>query len=176
LEALHSSGEPILPMSKWIIDETTGKPLTVRETWQWQKKRNEFRKEYARVWNETVDQSDSKNDHRIVDVILCPAGPGAAPPLECARYWGYTAVWNLLDYPALIFPVTQVDPVKDIPDSEYKPMNERDAYNHQLCKNFLVKLTTSLTNSNMLDDTSVYNEAPVCLQLVGRRFDDEKVR
>jgi amidase len=41
-----------------------------------------------------------------IDVILCPAGPGVAPPLDCAKYWGYTSLWNLLDWPALVFPVS----------------------------------------------------------------------
>ena len=69
-----------------------------------------------------------------MDIILCPVGPGAAPPLDCSRYWNYTSQWNLLDYPALVFPVTTVDPVVDIRDDKYTAMNEDDLYNHNLCK------------------------------------------
>lgn len=68
-----------------------------------------------------------------VDVILCSAGPGAAPPLDCSRYWGYTSQWNLLDYPALVFPVTTVEPAVDIWDEKYVAMNEQDRYYHDLC-------------------------------------------
>ena len=69
----------------------------------------------------------------MVDVILCPAGPGAAPPLDCSRYWGYTSQWNLLDYPSVIFPVTKVDPRVDVSDDQYVPTNPKDQYNHDLC-------------------------------------------
>ena len=70
----------------------------------------------------------------MVDVILCPASPGAAPPLDSSHYWGYTSQWNLLDYPALVFPVTTVDPALDVRDDKYSPMNEQDLINHNLCK------------------------------------------
>lgn len=68
-------------------------------------------------------------------MILCPAGPGAAPPLDCSRYWVNTSQWNLLDYPALVFPVTTVDPAVDVWDEGYIVMNEQDPHNHVLCKN-----------------------------------------
>lgn len=47
-------------------------------------------------FNEQVDKQDGYegNDHisddedeRPTDAILCPVAPGAAPPLDCARYW-----------------------------------------------------------------------------------------
>ena len=69
-----------------------------------------------------------------MDVILCPAGPGAAPLLECSRYWGYTTQWNLLDYPALVFPVTKVDSTVDVREEDYVPINAQDQYNYNLCK------------------------------------------
>ena len=96
----------------------------------------------------------------MVDVILCPVGPGAAPPLDSAKYWAYTSQWNILDYPALVFPVTKVDTAVDSVDEAYKPMNEKDEYNYQLWQSGPEK----------------YQGAPVSLQLVGRRYEDEKVR
>ena len=84
-------------------------------------------------WNATAEDGKSEN---AIDVILCPAGPGAAPPLDCSRYWGYTSQWNLLDYAALVFPVTAVDPLVDLRDGKYVPRNEQDQYNHDLCKLF----------------------------------------
>jgi amidase len=41
---------------------------------------------------------------RGVDVILCPAYFGAGEIQGQARYWNYTAVWNILDQPAVTFP------------------------------------------------------------------------
>jgi len=79
-------------------------------------------------------QEDRRDDHdshsnvcdneyeQPIDAILCPVAPGVAPPLDCARYWAslipismrfaanskqsYTSLWNLVDWPALVFPVS----------------------------------------------------------------------
>ncbi|KAI9702272.1 MAG: hypothetical protein M1820_006204 [Bogoriella megaspora] len=174
---IDSSGEPWRPLSKFIItDNPHVKAHTVPELWSWNVKREEYRAEYAELWNSTASnykaalqssEGDKPSDEQVeeayeglkdmVDVILCPAGPGAAPPLDCARYWGYTSQWNLLDYPALIFPVTQVDPEIDIVEEWYKPRNEKDEYNFRLY------------------EPEKYKDAPVSLQLVARRYEDEKV-
>lgn len=65
--------------------------------------RNQYRGDYLQHWNATATGEDGAG---AVDVILCPVGPGAAPPLDNAKYWGYTSQWNLLDYPSLSFPVS----------------------------------------------------------------------
>lgn len=160
--AIEASGEPWRPLSKFILkDNQSVKKLTVEEIWHWTMKREGYRTEYAKVWNDTATESGETGElEGMVDVILCPVGPGAAPPLDCARYWGYTTQWNLLDYPALVFPVTKVDPTVDVVDQDYKPINEKDEYNDQLWKSGPEK----------------YKGAPVSLQLVGRRYEDEKVR
>ena len=162
IEAIEASGEPWRPLSKFILKENPiVKKLTVEEIWRWTMKREGYKTEYAKVWNDTATGTSEAGElEGMVDVILCPVGPGAAPPLDCARYWGYTTQWNLLDYPALVFPVTKVDPTKDVVEQDYRPMNEKDEYNHQLWKSGPEK----------------YKGAPVSLQLVGRRYEDEKVR
>ena len=110
--AIEASGEPLRPLSKFILkDNQNVKKLTVEEIWYWTRKRESYKTEYAEIWNHTATgTSQTGEPEGMVDVILCPVGPGAAPPLDCARYWGYTAQWNLLDYPSLIFPVTKVNP------------------------------------------------------------------
>lgn len=160
--AVEASGEPLRPLSKFILkDNKSVKKLTVEEIWHWTLKRESYKTKYAEVWNHTATGTSKTGEPEgTVDVILCPVGPGAAPPLDCARYWGYTAQWNLLDYPALIFPVTKVNPEVDVVDQDYRPMNEKDEYNYQLWKSGPEK----------------YNGAPVSLQLVGRRYEDEKVQ
>ena len=55
-----------------------------------------------------------------MDVILCPAAPTPAPPHNTSRYWGYASIWNLLDYPAVVFPVTKADPTRDVKEPGYK--------------------------------------------------------
>ena len=128
-DAIDATGEPWRPLSNWIIKENPHvKSLTVEELWHWTIKREGYRSAYAEVWNRTAGK-----DNHPVDVILCPVGPGAAPPLNQAKYWAYTSQWNLLDYPALVFPVSKVDPQVDVVDKDYKPMNAQDHSNYLLC-------------------------------------------
>lgn len=70
----------------------------------------------------------------FADVILCPASPGTALPLNTSKYWAFTSQWNVLDYPAIVFPVTKADLILDAVDKEYKPKNEWDQYLYDLCK------------------------------------------
>jgi hypothetical protein len=41
--------------------------------------------------------------HPEVDFTVSRVGPSAALRYDTARYWGYTAVWNILDLPACVF-------------------------------------------------------------------------
>ena len=134
--AVDESGEPWRPLATFIVKENPYvKDHSVADVWYWTGKRNDYKREYAKVWNDTATGVDENGElEGMVDVILCPVGPGAAPLLNNAKYWGYTSQWNLLDYPALIFPVTKVDPAVDVREEGYKPMNEKDDFNYNLCK------------------------------------------
>ncbi|KAF2159620.1 hypothetical protein M409DRAFT_60689 [Zasmidium cellare ATCC 36951] len=151
---IDASGEPMLPLIKWItVDQPESKERTIHEYWSIVARRETYRAKYAAHWNST-----SADDEQEVDVILCPAGPGAAPLHDTAKYWPYTSHWNLLDYPAVIFPSgVCVDPAKDVKDESYQPLNEQDAYNHGLY------------------DPEKSAGAPVGLQVVGRKGMDEFV-
>lgn len=85
--------------------------------------REAYRKEYAKIWNDTA-----------VDAILCPVGPGLAPKHESAKYWGYTSQWNLLDYPAIVFPVGRAHADVDWKERASNPMTDADKDNWGLCK------------------------------------------
>ncbi|RBR25551.1 uncharacterized protein FIESC28_01514 [Fusarium coffeatum] len=153
LDLMEAAGEPVLPLTKFIIQEQPSvKNLNMHELWELCTKRDDYRAAYARAWSYT-----SKADGREVDVILCPPYFGAASPHEQSRYWGYTAHWNLLDYPAAVFPVTTVDPLKDPKDVKYVPKNDEDkfVYDQYVPEKFA--------------------GMPICLQVVGRRQYDEKV-
>ncbi|KAK6543755.1 hypothetical protein TWF694_000488 [Orbilia ellipsospora] len=146
--AMALTGEPVLPMSKWILTQP-GVPAipghTISKVWNLTLEREIFRAQYAAKWI-AAD----------IDVLLMPVGPGVAPRLETAKYWGYTSLFNLLDYPAAVFPVDKVSE-KDNGVWEYEPTGEKDKENA------------------MLWDPDYYKDAPISLQLAGRRFDDEKV-
>ncbi|KAI0545306.1 amidase [Xylaria curta] len=152
-EAIAMSGEPWMPLSKWILlDNPHVQHHTIPTLWQAHQERDTYRTSYAALWNE-----------RGVDVILCPAGPGVAPKLETSRYWGYTSQWNLLNYPAISFP-TGVKVGGDYAAYEYpanySPVSESDRYNYALWQQHGVE---------------GYIGAPVSLQLVGRIYEDEKL-
>lgn len=140
-EALDASGEPWLPLTNFIIKENPlVKRLEISELWERTIKREQYKRAYAKLWNETATGVNEDGEPEgMVDVILCPVGPGTAPPLETAKYWCYTSQWNLLDYPALVFPVTKVDPSVDVAEEGYKPKNEKDEYNYKLCKLRLIE-------------------------------------
>lgn len=219
IQAIEESGEPFRPLSIHILkDNPYVKRLSIAELWYWTLRRNNYRKDYAKAWNDTAnkpaadDFSGDGESARPVDVILCPATPGASSPLDTAKYWCYTSQWNLLDYPAIVFPVSKVDPQIDLAEREFEFMNEQDLYNHSLCLLFLSSFTGSYSASmynkirapsppktphlvyslgwlptifadkkliyfypHILDDPEIYQGAPISLQLVGRRYEDEKV-
>ncbi len=146
-DEIKKSGEPWRPLSKWIIQENSCvKKLSVGELSYWLEEREAYRKEYALHWNK----------HNI-DALLCPVGPGVAPKHNTAKYWNYTSQWNLLDYPGVVFPVCRVDKEVDVMKDEGKPLSGRDEENRKLW------------------DAEEFHGVPVGLQLVGRRFEDEKV-
>ncbi|KAI4160407.1 MAG: hypothetical protein LQ342_005731 [Letrouitia transgressa] len=159
-EAIHASGEPWRPLSEFIIKENPYvKHLSIEEVWYWTVRRESYRRAYAKVWNDTATRVGNSGElEGMVDVILAPVGPGVAPPLDHARYWGYTSQWNLLDYPALVFPVSRVNPEIDEIDKGYKPKNEKDDFNYKLY------------------EPKKFEGAPISLQLIGRRYEDEKIQ
>lgn len=73
------------------------------------------------------------------------------------RWVGYTKVWNFLDSTALSFPAGIVSAELDSDIEEYEPRNKLDAWNWKLF------------------DVESMEGHPVCLQVVGRRLEEEKV-
>jgi amidase len=145
---MAESSEPWLPLTKWIIKENPCvRKLSMGNLQYWQEEREAYRKEYAKLWTETATGRNTQTGELegMVDAILCPVTPGVAPLHNTAKYWGYTSQWNLLDYPALVFPVGKVDPGVDVADGGYEPMNDVDRENWNLCKYFLPASTPMLT-------------------------------
>jgi len=145
---MQASSEPMRPLSNFILtDNPNAKARSLAEIWQLTCERDAYRAEYARHWNSVGTRLQGPgsgdgvsvlplggDDVEMVDVVLCPVGPGCAPPLDCARYWGYSSQWNLLDFPAAVFPTGLRCGPEDLADGEYVPRNEQDRYNHELCK------------------------------------------
>lgn len=98
-EVIESSGEPLLPLTEWILEfglHSKKEPSSSMLAHQKAKTaRDQYRKAYSAHWNSMG-----------VDIVLSPVGPDTALAHGTSKYWNYTAVWNLLDYPALSFPAS----------------------------------------------------------------------
>ena len=102
-ETLASTGEPAMPGTEWILNQAQQQtPYSVRETWKLNLERESFRARALSHWNATKNTSSTG---RPVDAVICPAHPTLAVPHDGVRWWGYTSHWNLLDLPAVVFPV-----------------------------------------------------------------------
>lgn len=120
------------------------------------KMRNELQANYLKRWMSTQIQGGP------MDGIIMASAPWAAPRLGVTQemfYCGYTGVWNLLDFCSCTFPVTFADKNLDraIPASSFAPLSELDK-----------KVYADY-------DANFYDGAPVALQMVGKRLEEEKV-
>ncbi|KJX94055.1 general amidase like protein [Zymoseptoria brevis] len=93
-----------------------------------------------------------------LDAMLLPGAPTTATPFDT---WGpitYTALWNLLDYPAIIIPTGKVQS-EDVADAiENAKYGEADEKNY--------KLYTGPQD---------FADAPLAVQVVGMRQEDESL-
>lgn len=111
-------------MTEWALKYSRSEPLSISENWDLNVQRETYRREYHALMKE-----------RGVDVILCPAFVGAGVLQGQAYYWNYTAIWNILDQPAVVFPTgISVDKEIDNFDFDYKPMNSQDEQEWKACK------------------------------------------
>ncbi|ODO01726.1 hypothetical protein I350_06553 [Cryptococcus amylolentus CBS 6273] len=148
--ALELSGEPKLPSL-----HKASEMISTYEEWQVNKRKLAYRKRHLDHWNATSARTSTG---RPIDAIISPIAPYAAPPHGENTYVGYTAIWNFLDNVAAVFPVTKVDPVRDaVPISTGEPLSELDAIH-----------AASYSPQR-------YENAPVSLQIIGRRQHEEEV-
>lgn len=148
-EAISASEEPLLPLSDHILGNLCVKELNMASLWLRCAARDWYRVEYARRWNETA-----KDGGEPVDVILCPAGQGVASMPNTTTTGPYTAIWNLLDYPAAVFPVADTVSV------------EKDGAGWR---------NVDTPGEWEIHGAEGFSNAPLGLQLVARRHDDEKL-
>jgi amidase len=134
-DLMTQTGEPMLPLTEWIFNNPGVKALSREEQEYWLEEREEYRLEYCEAWNKTGSWDEERGSwDGAVDAVICPVGPGTATRHGTAKYWSYTAVWNLLDYPALAFPAGRADELKDTIPQRPGFMNDMDKENWRLCK------------------------------------------
>ncbi|KAJ7708742.1 general amidase [Mycena rosella] len=144
------SGEPRMG---WILDEHA-KHLSTYEYWQLCRAKNAFTKKHLEHWVNTVSATGTG---RPVDAIIVPAGSTAPQPHGKAQYIYYTAFANLCDYVASVFPVTACDPAVDaqLPAHAFRSEADRMVYE--------------------MYEPETYRGAPISLQCVGRKGEEEAV-
>ncbi|KAF4496733.1 general amidase [Fusarium agapanthi] len=149
--AISAGGEPFIPHIEAFVNR--GTPISVLEYWQLNQRKVAVQKAYHNMW-----ESKKSPSRRSVDVLLVPTMPHTAVPHGSCRWTGYTKIFNLLDYTALTFPTGKAS--RDGNDGgfwEHVPRNKIDAWNQQL-----------------YDPVSMEGRHGG-LQIVGRRFEEEKV-
>ncbi|OQV06648.1 hypothetical protein CLAIMM_11190 [Cladophialophora immunda] len=151
---VEAGGEPFVPHVEALVNR--GKAISVYEYWQLNRRKIAAQQTYHKKWNETKGSRSG----RIADVVLMPTMPHVAVPHRTCRWVGYTKVWNFVDYPALSFPAGQVDVSQDpaaCDVADYQARNEVDAWNWKLY------------------DPETMHGHPIGLQIITRRFEEEKL-
>ncbi|KAI5959886.1 uncharacterized protein KGF55_005118 [Candida pseudojiufengensis] len=145
------SGEPLSRLTKWYLNVGEGaKELTVSENRELNSIRDRLREEY----------NDYLFENKL-DFILGPAYNNVAPQSEDVFNESYTLIYNLLDFPSMVFQTGLFqDPKIDVwgeDDKNYKYRNGLE----------------ELENRNYKPEKFV--GAPIALQMSGRRYFDEEV-
>jgi len=156
LETMGSGDETPVAMTQWILSHAAGRePYTPAECFKLNAEREEFRTRLMAHWNATRSATASG---RPVDAILSPVFPSLAPAHGTTRWWGYSSYWNLLDYPGVVFPVDRFSAKNyhAVPISQ-QSRNPTELFIHQQWQ----------------PDT--FENAPISLQLIGRRHEEEKL-
>jgi len=154
------SGEPVIA-SMTLEDEIietevrhASGGISAYQLWQVQKKKTALREEYLRHWE---DSRKLTSTGRAVDAIISPVANYAAIGHGKNKTANYTMVFNLLDYSALVIPVSKVDPEIDVVKAPHEFYNEMDKANYELY------------------NPANFVNAPVCIQVVGRTLEEEAV-
>ncbi|KAI1824260.1 amidase [Xylaria intraflava] len=153
--AVNAGGEPFIEHVRKLVD--CDGPVSVFQYWQLNKRKFELQQLYLDKWNAIR----SAHNNQPVDVLITPPMPHTSVPHGDCRWVGYTKVWNVLDYPAIVIPGGNVRD-EDLSDTwSFEPRNPLDQWNK------------ALWMDNMKAMASF--RLPVGVQIVGRRHAEETV-
>ena len=152
--AVTAGGEPFIPHVEALINR--GKPISVYEYWQLNRRKWDLQQAYLEKWNTTLT-----GDGRKVDAILMPPMPHTAVPHRGCRWVGYTKVWNVLDYTALVIPGGAVAEEDVCAPWDFESRGSMDDWSLQLWRENKEEMARL--------------KLPVGLQIVGRKLQEEKI-
>ncbi|KAG4272943.1 hypothetical protein FPRO04_14597 [Fusarium proliferatum] len=116
-----------------------------------------LRKHFLAKWQDTAHITKSG---KPVDVLILPSGATVAPPHGTMNYYLYEAISNVLDWSCATIPVGRVNANLDPqpPQSQqFSAMSAKDQANWAEY------------------NPDKYHNAPICLQVLGQRFSEERV-
>ncbi|OAP60730.1 hypothetical protein AYL99_05732 [Fonsecaea erecta] len=154
-EHIKASGEPPVPLLRdWYYHQPID-PLTLSEYLRLMKSLETYQTEYQRYWKSTGQSTTSRFP---VDGVIMPVCADAACYKNKLTYYGYSAIVNVLDFAAVSFPAGFIDRYLDPKPSVFVPLGKEDE---------------SLNDSCMYDNFA-FHGAPIGLQLMTRRTEEEK--
>ncbi|GAA5904101.1 hypothetical protein JCM5296_000334 [Sporobolomyces johnsonii] len=142
--------EPLIPGLSIAPDAIK----TTYEVWQLNRQKEALQQAFLTKWLATAGQTSTG---RSIDGLLCPVAPVTACIPGGNPWAGYTGMFNLLDAPAVVFPVTKVDPTVDVKPSTFAPLSELDQQFYDAY------------------DPNVTAGMPASVQIVGKRWRDEEL-
>ena len=122
-QALALSGEPMAPQVSITYGNEPSQEAKASKIAATNVAKREYQKEYMDYWNSTRNLTGTG---RPVDAIITPVAPFAAARPKRYRYYGYSNIYNTLDYPSCVIPVTKVDKKVDVVDQGFTPVNGLD--------------------------------------------------
>jgi amidase len=92
-----------------------------------------YKRKFIEAWSKTASTTSTG---RPMDGLICPVAASAGIPHDFPLWWGYTSLFNLIDYPSIVLPLKKmrINAEQDAKDVNYVPKpNPFDAGNHDLC-------------------------------------------
>lgn len=154
LSMLEPSGEPILPLTRHFLEFGGGKEHSIYSNRMMNAKRDAAK----------LDIMNKYFKGMKLDLILTPTNVAPAEIPGESFYWGYTSLWNLVDYPNVTFPTGLKHDVEL--DSKVSEPLKSNEYEKKVWFN---------DDGSVRYNSKEYENAPIALQLTGKRFCDEDV-
>lgn len=152
---ISAGGEPFIPHVEKLVNR--GKAISVYEYWQLNRKKWALQQAYLEKWKNMRSPTTGKT----ADILLMPPMPHSSVPHGGCKWVGYTKIWNVLDYSALVIPGGHIQLEDRNTPWDFEPRNEMDEWNAELWRK---------NKEDMVD-----LELPVGIQIVGKKLEEEKV-
>lgn len=177
-----ATGEPLLALTQFILSEPFVRSFTAdldadaardstmrkldelsySESCANIRIREAFRKEFLQAWNLLE-----------LDCLLTPVMGNVAPRPATVTYWGYTSVFNLVDYPGVVFPSGFKADAKA--DQQFEAVAAGSGEFAYTNKHDWMSEFDKHNTQEYQQHRQVFDGAPVGLQLIGRRYRDEEL-